>query len=118
MKKSRPPLFERLKSSLEDIALYAEGEKRLVETPFVVPEPPRSYSAVEVVALRSKLGLSQAVLADLMHVSIKTIQGWEQGLRTPSGVASRLLQMIEEPEPFLTSLQARSVKRRRASAAG
>jgi putative transcriptional regulator len=115
MKKSRPPLFERLKSSLEDIALYAKGEKSLVETQLMIPEPPRSYSAVDVVAVRSKLGLSQASLAGLMHVSIKTIQGWEQGLRTPSGVASRLLQMIEEPDPFLTSLQARSTNRRRAA---
>jgi hypothetical protein len=43
MKKSRPPLFERLKSSLEDIALYAKGEKSLVETQLMIPEPPPTY---------------------------------------------------------------------------
>jgi putative transcriptional regulator len=118
MKKDRPPLFERLKASLEDIALYAAGEKQLVETKLMIPEPPKAYSPNDVVAVRSKLGMSQASLAGFMHVSIKTIQGWEQGLRTPSGVASRLLQMIEEPDPFLISLQTRSASQCRTSAAG
>ena len=100
MKIPRPPLFERLKSAMEDLSLYAKGEKVLVERRLSLPDPPREYQAHDVAGLRKELGLSQATLAALMHVSVKTVQGWEQGLRAPSGLASRFLQVLEEPERF------------------
>jgi len=74
MKQQRPPLFERLQSGLEDLRLYAQGEQELVETKLSIPEPPRSYAAADVTALRSKLQLSQSSMAQLMHVSVKTVQ--------------------------------------------
>ncbi|MBT9588171.1 helix-turn-helix domain-containing protein [bacterium] len=118
MKRNRPSLFERLKSGMDDLLLYAKDEKQLVETRRSIPDPPRAYSAADVVAVRVKLGLSQSGLAALMHVSIKTVQSWEQGLRAPSGVASRLLQMLEEPGPFLKALHRKPASRGRGSIAG
>ena len=97
---ARPPLFERLKGAMEDLSLYAKGEVALVERRVTLPDPPRAYQAQDIASLRQKLGLSQATLAAVMHVSVKTIQGWEQGLRAPSGVSSRFLQFLEEPESF------------------
>ena len=73
MKQKRPPLFERLRSGLEDLREYARGERELVETELTSPAPPRCYAAADVTALRNQLGLSQSRLALLMHVSIKTI---------------------------------------------
>ena len=108
MKEDRPPLFDRLKSAMEDLSLYAKGEKELVETRLSLPDPPRTYLAQDVPSLRKKLGLSQASLAAVMHVSIKTVQGWEQGLRAPSGVASRFLQVLEEPDSFSSVLRGQA----------
>ena len=62
MKRKRPSLFERLKSGMDDLLLYAKDEKQLVETRRSIPEPPRAYSAADVVAVRLKLGLSQSGL--------------------------------------------------------
>ena len=44
---------------------------------------------------RSRLGMSQSELADLMGVSTRTLQDWEQGRRTPDGPARVLLAMLD-----------------------
>lgn len=115
MKQKRAPLFERLKTGLEDLREYARGERELVETKLSLPEPPRNYAAEDVTAIRNKLGVSQASMAILMHVSTKTIQSWEQGLRAPSGVASRMLQILEAPEAFVASIPRTHPKKRSAA---
>lgn len=51
---------------------------------------------------RSRLGMSQAELADLMGVSPRTLQDWEQGRRKPTGAAQMLLRVaIAHPEALL-----------------
>jgi len=40
---------------------------------------------------RRKTGLSQAQFAALIGVSVRTLQGWEQGRKQPSGAARTLL---------------------------
>jgi putative transcriptional regulator len=42
---------------------------------------------------RIKSGLSQAGFAELLGVSIKTLQNWEQGRTQPSGAASTLIKV-------------------------
>ena len=44
-----------------------------------------------VIAARKKTGLSQSQFAALMGVSVRTLQGWEQGRKQPSGAARTLL---------------------------
>ena len=39
--------------------------------------------------------MSQAVFAATLNVSTKTVQAWEQGLRTPSQASARLLQLLD-----------------------
>ena len=51
---------------------------------------------------RSKTGLSQSQFAALLGVSIRTLQGWEQGRKQPSGAARTLLAIARSnPEAVL-----------------
>jgi len=44
-----------------------------------------------VIEARKKIGLSQSQFAALIGVSVRTLQGWEQGRKQPSGAARTLL---------------------------
>lgn len=44
-----------------------------------------------VAETRARVGLSQSEFARLLGVSVRTLQEWEQGRRTPSGPARMLL---------------------------
>jgi putative transcriptional regulator len=51
----------------------------------------RVINVPDVSKTRKKTGLSQARFAQLLGVSIRTLQDWEQGRRVPSGAARTLL---------------------------
>lgn len=48
-----------------------------------------------IVRAREKSGLSQAEFAQLLGVSIRTIQDWEQGRREPNAAAKTLIKVAE-----------------------
>ena len=52
---------------------------------------PTECAPEDIKNTRNRLNISQAVLAQLMGVSPKTIQSWEQGTRPIPGPARRLL---------------------------
>jgi putative transcriptional regulator len=58
----------------------------------------RVINAPDVATTREKTGLSQARFAELLGVSVRTLQDWEQGRRAPSG-AARTLLMIAAKNP-------------------
>ncbi|MCX7108519.1 MAG: type II toxin-antitoxin system MqsA family antitoxin [Proteobacteria bacterium] len=59
-----------------------------------------------IVAARNTLGLSQSRFAELLGVSKRTLQEWEQGRRTPNGAAKALLRVVERHPEVLRELSA------------
>ena len=51
----------------------------------------RVINVPDVAKTRKKTGLSQAHFAQLLGVSVRTLQDWEQGRRAPSGAARTLI---------------------------
>lgn len=58
----------------------------------------RIINIPNIAGVRRKTGLSQARFAQLLGVSIRTLQDWEQGRRAPSG-AARTLLMVADKNP-------------------
>jgi putative transcriptional regulator len=58
----------------------------------------RVTSMPDVAQIRESTGLSQARFAQLLGVSPRTLQDWEQGRRSPSG-AARTLLLVAERDP-------------------
>ncbi len=54
-------------------------------------EHARVTSVPSVAVVRETTGLSQSRFAELLGVSVRTLQEWEQGRRAPSGAARTLL---------------------------
>ncbi len=47
----------------------------------------------EVAEARGKTGLTQREFAEVLHISPRTLQEWEQGRRKPSGPAKALIEI-------------------------
>lgn len=61
--------------------------------------------AVDVKALRARLGLSQEAFAGRYGLDVATVRNWEQGRTRPDGPASILLQVIDrDPDAVLDLL--------------
>jgi putative transcriptional regulator len=58
--------------------------------PKVKPLSPR-----EIVAVRARAGVSQAVLAGFLNVGVTTVSQWERGLRRPTSTALKLLHVVK-----------------------
>lgn len=90
-------LFDDIVQSLKEAKAIASGAV-VASRRFHVAPP-------EVKAVRERVGLSQSEFAGLMQVSVKTLQNWEQGRRTPTGPAAALLKIVaNSPEVAIRSL--------------
>lgn len=107
--RTRTPLGDILVQGLRDAIAFEQGDRsvNLRITEVEVPEAPPGYGREDVRRIREQvLHLSQAAFARLLNVSPRTVQSWEQGLRSPAQSAARLLQFIEHPELLIERLRA------------
>ena len=58
----------------------------------------RVITLPSVSSIRERTGLSQTRFAQVLGVSVRTLQDWEQGRRAPSG-AARTLLMVAAKNP-------------------
>jgi putative transcriptional regulator len=95
--------FADLKGAFEDTLDYERGKRKdLPVTRVAVPRPPKPMSSGEIIRVRQKLNCSQSVFAMLLNISPRTVQVWEQGARTPSDAALKLLNIAKKhPEVLL-----------------
>lgn len=67
-----------------------------------------------VVAARENAGLSQAGFAQLLGVSVRTLQQWEQGRREPTSAAKTLIAIAEKMPEALSAVDPEYKAPRRA----
>ena len=94
--------FADLKESLGQVLEYVRGERKdLRTTRAMLPAPPKPMSKAKILKLRQQLNCSQTVFAQLLNVSPKTVQAWEQGVRKPSETALKLLNIAAKDPQVL-----------------
>ena len=69
-----------------------EGNARVVKCT-VNPAP--EFSAEEIKDVRLSLGMTQITFAQVMGVSVKTVEAWEAGTNKPIGSERRLLSFLK-----------------------
>lgn len=75
---------------LESVRQMKRGDGRVVYSP--------------VIHARAKAGLSQNQFAQLLGVSVRTLQSWEQGRKQPSGAARTLVEIAQKRPDVIREL--------------
>ena len=90
--------FNELKASLEEAVEIKNGVK----------EPGRitRYAVADVKAIRAQLNVSQREMATALGTSLDTIKSWETGRRNPTGLAAKILVIIQKNPEFFKELAA------------
>lgn len=97
-------LMNQLTTSLDELEQHIKGDKRL-KTKKIRTKSLPSYSEHDIKAIRIKAQLSQKMLSDVIGVSSKTVEAWEQGKNAPNGSSARLLQILNNnPDIILNEL--------------
>ena len=89
---------EDLVSNVEALSRHAGGTAKLTlrTKTLVLPVPIKPIKAKDIVAIRERLAVSQAVFASLLNTSVSTVQKWEVGQKRPSGTALKLLHLVKK----------------------
>jgi DNA-binding transcriptional regulator YiaG len=76
------------------------GERKDLRTT-ILPRPPQKMQSADIIAVRKRINVSQAVFARYLNVSVKTVQSWEQSIGKPSGAALKLLSIAKKNPKIL-----------------
>jgi len=79
--------FDSISRGLNEAIAHAKGKKVAVKT--YTPE------AVDVSALRQRMGMTQEQFAARFGFSVATLRHWERGDRSPHGASLVLLNVIK-----------------------
>jgi putative transcriptional regulator len=80
-------IFEELLGSVREAGAILRGKQK--------PSRRIVIRSSGVRVIRERTSLSQSEFAQLIGVSVKTLQNWEQDRRRPTGPAAALLSIIE-----------------------
>jgi len=62
----------------------------------VVPPPVPPLKPAQIKRIRESSRVSQAVFAALLNTSVPTVQKWEVGQKKPTGIALKLLHLVQK----------------------
>ena len=89
--------FEKLVASIKEAGEIKSGKRR--------PSRVFEITPPDIKKVRKKLNVSQNEFAIMIGVSVRTLQNWEQGRKTPEGPAKALLQVASRnPKAVLDAL--------------
>ena len=97
-KKRSEEIYDVVRGGLEDlksVGMDTTLSLRHLDKIKVNYSAPPEYDAKDIIRIRKKLNVSQAVLARIIASSKSTVQKWELGLNRPSQAYRKLLQLAD-----------------------
>ena len=79
---------------LHDIGVFSDVTMRNFDKLCLAPV--HEMKPEDIQNLRKRVKMSQAVFAAYLNTSVSTVQKWEIGEKKPSGIALKLLNLIEK----------------------
>jgi len=96
-RKYKSDAFEAIYSAVEDMykagTISKETLRSFDEDCLVVPP---EFEPADIKALREQNHVSQPVFARYLNTSESTVQKWESGAKRPSGMALKLLSIVQK----------------------
>jgi putative transcriptional regulator len=96
-------LFSELMEGFDALENQRTG-KGTLKTVSVSYQKPPQMTAAEVISLRQKLNVSQAVFSRFVRAEVKTIENWEQGRSKPNAQAAILLRLVDRHPELLNEI--------------
>lgn len=103
MTKTRRKLFDELMEGVDALRQHREG-KITLRSHSVEELPPLEIDAHLVRETREQMGVSRAVFARRLRVSVRTLENWEQGRARPNAQAAALILMVRKYPDTLEKL--------------
>lgn len=94
-------VFESIMTGLQEAADHEEGRINAKTVKLNVAPIP-DISSEEIRAIRCSAGLTQSLFAEVLGVSVKTVEAWEHGTNKPIGPARRMLSLIRSDPKFIS----------------
>ena len=92
-------IFDDIKTGLNQAIDYEKGKIKAKTTTLTIV-PIDKFTPIEIKSIRLDTGLTQALFAKYMGVSVKTVEAWEAGRNHPEGAACRLLTLTKNDPTF------------------
>lgn len=96
-------LFDELNEGLEALRHERESKITLKKHTIEKISAPELKNG-ELVELRQKLNVSQAVFAQYLRINKRTLENWEQGRAKPNAQAAVLIKLVEKYPDTLSRL--------------
>lgn len=99
-------MSDTLKKSMDELMDYAKGNSNGVEVRTYKLKDVPNYNGEAIRNIREKIELPRNVMADILGVSVRTIEKWEIDGAKPNGSARRLLQLLDKnPMSIINSIE-------------
>ena len=92
-------LFEEIKAGLNEAIEYEKGNLKANSRKLTIT-PIEEFTASEIKDIRKNTGMTQALFAKYLGVSLKTVEAWEAGRNQPNGAACRMLSITKKDPQF------------------
>jgi putative transcriptional regulator len=98
-------LFAEMMQGVDEMTADRAGKITLRQTT-IENKPAPTVSAQEIVALRTKMGMSQQVFARRIRTSTETLRNWERDKAKPNTQAAILIKLVEQYPDMVDRLAA------------